>query len=295
MVEAAIGKGTVVPEVVGKASTDRFLALIFDHSIALALTVMGVALVPAEYPAVKWIIFAGTYVTYFLVFEALWSRTPGKRLFGLVIRKLDGSPCGWKSASIRFALRVIEINPLLCGALPAAIAILTSKRRQRLGDMLAGTVVVSDKHRWELPPSDPPREAQESNSGTEQPGLVEISHIWLGQFGPEAPEDFFEEQYGREDDAPLSQFAASQGKSTYDHDHVEISYLNDMESVRSLVHGHSYYRSYLDDVVAKAAELGIQRANVFILAGQEQFPSPRSASGPGYQLWYLGEFHCATQ
>ena len=30
MVEAVIGEGTLVPEVVGKASTDRFLALISD-------------------------------------------------------------------------------------------------------------------------------------------------------------------------------------------------------------------------------------------------------------------------
>jgi uncharacterized RDD family membrane protein YckC len=45
-------------------------------------------------------------------------------------------------------LRILEVNPLLIGALPASIAILSSKRRQRIGDMLAGTVVVSTQVEW---------------------------------------------------------------------------------------------------------------------------------------------------
>jgi uncharacterized RDD family membrane protein YckC len=38
---------------------------------------------------------------------------------------------------------LVEANPLLLGGLPAGIAILASERNQRLGDLAAGTLVVS--------------------------------------------------------------------------------------------------------------------------------------------------------
>ena len=285
-----------MPEVVGNATKERFFASWLDHLIALALTLSGVVLVPAEYPALKWAPLLGIYPVYFILGEALWSRTPGKFVFGLVIRRLDGRSCGWKESLIRFALRLIELNPALCGALPAGIAILTTRRRQRLGDLLANTVVVSSKLRWDAAASqdtlDIPRAASQSK---EQAMPMENSHIWLGQFLPGSPDDFFEEQYGRDDGEPLSQFAGSQGETWYDHDWIEISFLDDLESVRSLVEGHSYSETYLDAVVAQAATLGIEQANVFILADKEQFAAPRSVNGPNYRLWYLGEFRCGTK
>lgn len=66
------------------------------------------------------------------------------------MRKLDGSRCDWKASLIRGGLRILEVNPLLLGGLPAGIAILSSERKQRIGDMIAGTVVVSDKLNWEV-------------------------------------------------------------------------------------------------------------------------------------------------
>ena len=283
--------------VVGDASTARFFALLADHLIVISLMILAAALVPDGYPTLEWSLFLGIFVAYFLVLEAVWSRTPGKFIQGLVIRRLDGRPCGWKAAAIRFAARAIEINPALFGDLPAAIMILVSKRRQRLGDLLAGTVVVRTGVRFDSAAAAPSHSA---NADSQPPVTgfppesrkTLIAHLWLGQFGPDAPADFFEECYGREDDEPFSQFAASQGETSYDHDFVEISYLEEMESVRTLVDGHSYSESYLDAVLSKAASLGIAAANVFVFADKEQFTAPRSASGPGYQLWYLGEFEC---
>lgn len=280
--------GEAISYVVGDASRSRFFAAIFDHSVALMLTICLVVVVPAEYVVIKWTLFATTYVAYFLVFEALWSRTPGKLLQGLVIRKLDGSRCGWKAALIRFASRIVEVNPLLCGAIPAGIMILATKRRQRIGDLLAGTLVVSDKIRWEAPEQEASATLMEEPEGTQS---LEACDIWLGQFGPDAPEDYFEERY-EDDDGWISQFAREQGEKRYDHDFVEISFVDDMESVRSFVAGHSYHDTYLEAVVERAAALNIERINVFVLAGKNQFQRPRSASGPGYRLEYLGKFPC---
>jgi uncharacterized RDD family membrane protein YckC len=45
--------------------------------------------------------------------------------------------CGWRAALIRTLLRVVGASPLLFGGLPAGVAILVSKRKQRLGDLAA--------------------------------------------------------------------------------------------------------------------------------------------------------------
>ena len=135
--------------IIGDASKARLLAVFIDHLIAFALMMFAVALVPESLPLVKAVFFILIYLAYFVVLEALWSRTLGKFFQGLVVRKLDGNRCGWKAALIRGSLRIIEVNPLLLGGLPAGLVIIGSERKQRLGDLLAGTVVVSNKLSWE--------------------------------------------------------------------------------------------------------------------------------------------------
>ena len=134
--------------IVGDASKSRLIAVFIDHFVAFALMMFVVALVPQEFPVVKGVLFFLVYLSYFVVFEALWSRTLGKYFQGLMVRKLDGSPCDWPGALIRSGLRIIEVNPLLLGGLPAGIVIIATSRKQRIGDILAGTIVVSDKLHW---------------------------------------------------------------------------------------------------------------------------------------------------
>ena len=128
---------------VGDASKARLIAVFIDHLIAFALTFLVLAFVPESLPILKMVFFFLIYFAYFVVMEALWSRTLGKLFQGLVVRKLDGSPCDLKAALIRSALRMVEANPLLLGGLPAGLAIISSQRKQRIGDLLAGTLVVS--------------------------------------------------------------------------------------------------------------------------------------------------------
>lgn len=134
--------------IIGDASKARLFAMFIDHILAFGLMMFIVALVPESFPVVKAVLFFGIYLTYFVALEALWSRTLGKFFQGLVVRKLDGGRCGWKASLIRNGFRVLEVNPLLLGALPGGIAILASERKQRIGDILAGTVVVSNKLTW---------------------------------------------------------------------------------------------------------------------------------------------------
>lgn len=134
--------------IVGDTSKARLIATFIDSLCAFGVMIFVVALVPADFPVVKAALFFLVYLAYFVVLEALWSRTLGKFFQGLVVRKLDGSPCDWQASVIRNGLRILEVNPLLFGGLPAGIAILSSERKQRIGDQLAGTLVVSSKLKW---------------------------------------------------------------------------------------------------------------------------------------------------
>jgi uncharacterized RDD family membrane protein YckC len=145
---------------VGDASKSRLIAAFFDHLIAFALMLVIVGVVPEEFPVVKAVLFFLVYLSYYFVLETFWSRTMGKYLQGLVVRTTDGSLIGWKAALIRSVTRIVEVNPLLLGGLPAGIAIISSERKQRIGDLLAGTLVVPSNLSWEedLPGPDPAAE-----------------------------------------------------------------------------------------------------------------------------------------
>ena len=134
--------------IVGDSSKARLIAAFFDHLLALVLMMLVEAFIPDSLQVLKIILFFLVYLAYFVVLEALWSRTVGKFFQGLVVRKLDGSPCDWKAAAIRTALRFLEVNPVLLGGIPAGVAIFSSARKQRVGDIFAGTLVVSSKLRW---------------------------------------------------------------------------------------------------------------------------------------------------
>ena len=143
---------------IGDASKARLIAVFIDHLMAFALTLLVVAFIPESLPTMKAVFFFLTYLAYFVLLEALWSRTLGKFFQGLVVRKLDGSRCDLKAALIRSALRIVEVNPLLLGGLPAGLVIIASERKQRIGDLLAGTLVVSTASQWDNTPIEPASE-----------------------------------------------------------------------------------------------------------------------------------------
>jgi uncharacterized RDD family membrane protein YckC len=85
--------------------------------------------------AVYLILFA-----YFLVFEGSSGRTVGKLALGLrVVRAVDGSPCGWGRSVIRNLIRPFD---LFFVGLPGGLFVMFTPARQRVGDLLGGTLVV---------------------------------------------------------------------------------------------------------------------------------------------------------
>ena len=79
---------------------------------------------------------------YFPIMEGRWGRTLGKLITGTIVVDAQGNAPGYSKATVRTFTRLIEVNPLLLGGIPAGIALLCSVDRQRFGDYLAGTYVI---------------------------------------------------------------------------------------------------------------------------------------------------------
>lgn len=87
---------------------------------------------------------------YFLFFEAVWDgRTPGKRAVGLRVLHDGGEPLSFQGAVLRNLIRIVDLQPAATGMAGAA-SILFNRRAQRLGDLVAGTIVVRDTGGGEL-------------------------------------------------------------------------------------------------------------------------------------------------
>src|SRR6185503_6550466 len=128
-------------ELMGDASKARIIAFIIDNLIACFASLLTAGLIKSNNPILTGGVLTVSYLGYFFIFESVCSRTPGKFLQGLVVRKEDGTLCQLKDHLTRTLTRILEANPILFGGIPAGIAIFSSARKQRWGDSLAGTVV----------------------------------------------------------------------------------------------------------------------------------------------------------
>lgn len=91
------------------------------------------------------------YWGYFALFEILWSgQTPGKRLAGIRVIKDSGRPLNVYEGVARNLLRAVDGLPGLY--IVGLVSMMISQRNQRLGDHLAGSIVVHEKRLDEARP-----------------------------------------------------------------------------------------------------------------------------------------------
>lgn len=112
----------------------------FAAATSTAETVLGagVGLLLILLFSIQWV--------YFVVLEAWQGRTPGKVALGLRVVSTTGRPVGLRAAALRNVLRAADAMPLpIAGGLlsVAGLASMASTPRfQRLGDLVAGTMVI---------------------------------------------------------------------------------------------------------------------------------------------------------
>ncbi|MFL5322089.1 MAG: RDD family protein [Myxococcaceae bacterium] len=129
----------------------RFFAWLIDVLITSAITVgilFGVILMSIAAPgfasALSFILWFLVQWGYAVFFESIWSgQTPGKRALGLRVIQENGVRIGFWNAVLRTLGRPVDSLPVLY--LVGGTVALFNKSHQRLGDMLAGTIVVRER------------------------------------------------------------------------------------------------------------------------------------------------------
>ncbi len=143
----------------------RFLALAFDTLLQFVvyfiLFVVIAFLLPdlGNYWPSAWNWVAALYVLlaftlywgYYAVFEALWKgQTPGKRQAKIRVIKDSGRSINAFEAIARNLLRVVDQLPGFYGV--GIISVFLDSKNRRLGDFVAGTVVVHEAAEEEVEP-----------------------------------------------------------------------------------------------------------------------------------------------
>lgn len=78
---------------------------------------------------------------YFEIFESVWSGyTPGKKLLGIRAVSVTGEAASFSQITVRTVMRFLHMIP--GGEFADGVAALLSAKKQRLGDMAAGTMVI---------------------------------------------------------------------------------------------------------------------------------------------------------
>jgi uncharacterized RDD family membrane protein YckC len=91
--------------------------------------------------AIQFLIIFVTYVGYFVFFETVWQgKTPGKRFVKTRVIQDNGRPIKLQQATLRALLRPID-DILFLGI----FFIVFGKREKRIGDWVAGTIVIQEE------------------------------------------------------------------------------------------------------------------------------------------------------
>ena len=102
-------------------------------------------------PAIAILFMFSVYWGYFAFFEMIWKgQTPGKRLAKIRVIKESGRPINAYEAIARNLLRAIDGLPGMYGV--GIVCMMLNRQNRRLGDYVAGTVVVHDKRTEEVKP-----------------------------------------------------------------------------------------------------------------------------------------------
>jgi uncharacterized RDD family membrane protein YckC len=134
----------------------RFMAILLDSLIQFAgflvVFILGsIFLASGLFPAgtsnwavALWIlVFFSLYWGYFAIFEVVWKgQTPGKRWAGIRVIKDSGRPINTFEAIARNLLRAVDSLPGMYAA--GVVTMLLNRNNRRLGDFVAGTLVVHE-------------------------------------------------------------------------------------------------------------------------------------------------------
>ena len=121
----------------------QFLVLVVLGSLA---TAVSLELSEAAVETLGLIVVVAVLIFYPVTFETLMrGRTPGKAAMGLRVVRDDGGPIGFRQALVRGLTGAFLERPGLSLFAIAVVTSLLNEQGKRLGDLLAGTVVLRER------------------------------------------------------------------------------------------------------------------------------------------------------
>jgi uncharacterized RDD family membrane protein YckC len=119
------------------------------------------------------LLVVGLFATQWLYWTScevlMGGQTPGKRLIGIRVVRVDGSPVGVLESAVRNLVRVVDFIPGLYAL--GCLSMLLTRQHRRLGDLLAGTLLVREE-RFDLDKYTAPAEALAAPT---TPGAVRLT------------------------------------------------------------------------------------------------------------------------
>lgn len=197
----------------------RFLAALIDSLIIMLLVVavytalfMFLALFELESgePAVGWALALFSLMAfiilwgYYIFFEILWNgQSPGKRRIGLRVIQSDGAPVSLSGSAIRNLIRLVDFLPVYYGL--GVMTMFIDRRARRLGDLVAGTLVVHDRDRNISLEEVLPRQPRFYRYEIERMPAVELPVERLNKQEVGMIEEFLHRQQALHNSGPLAQ------------------------------------------------------------------------------------------
>ncbi|PKA99497.1 putative RDD family membrane protein YckC [Flavobacteriaceae bacterium MAR_2009_75] len=133
---------------------DRMLAYLIDSFIIMAYLILMFLMLSSfnvdfgDSWAFYLIMSLPAFLYYVLLEMLLNGQTVGKKLMQVRVVKIDGSKPSFSSYLIRWVLRIIDVGISSGGV--AVLTILIRGKGQRVGDIAAGTTVISEKKKVSL-------------------------------------------------------------------------------------------------------------------------------------------------
>jgi uncharacterized RDD family membrane protein YckC len=127
----------------GNVLGSRILAVIVDLivlGVVSGIVTAPINAIPRVGAPLSGAVGAVLAFAYFVYLEGTYGQTFGKKLLNLVVVGEDGSACDYETAVVRNILRYVDWLPFLY--LLGVIVIVFSDDSQRLGDIVADTLVV---------------------------------------------------------------------------------------------------------------------------------------------------------
>jgi uncharacterized RDD family membrane protein YckC len=135
-----------VPSRLLAGGIDGLLQLVLFFVVGMVASAVSATASAAASAAITIVLLVLVSIGYPVVFESLMrGRTPGKMALGLRVVRDDGGPTGFRHAFVRGLTGAFLERPGLTFFMGAIFTMLINGQGKRIGDLLAGTVVVQER------------------------------------------------------------------------------------------------------------------------------------------------------